>query len=146
MKQPNVIPDKLVTTLFLINFPQAGYDESPVVLVDRWPRTKRAAASFQPVTRLHQTRVSGRHENSTKWLKRPFLLSVIWKEVFVNTRKRDHYTITKAPFINDQLGHHTITAVKIKLFNFSGLHYNILFFAANVNFANKTDNFSLFRQ
>ena len=35
MKQPNVIPDELVTTLFLINFPQAGYDESPVVLVDR---------------------------------------------------------------------------------------------------------------
>ena len=87
MKQPYIIPDKLVTTLFLINFPQAGYDESPVVLVDRWPRTKRAAASFQPVTRLHQTRVSGRHENSTKWLKRPFLLSVIWKRCLSTPEK-----------------------------------------------------------
>ena len=139
MKQPNVIPDKLVTTLFLINFPQAGYDESPVVLVDHWPRTKRAAASFQPVTRLHQTRVSGRHENSTKWLKRPFLLSVIWKRCLSTPEKETTVLSQKLLLLMINLATIPLQLSKSNYSTFQGFTIKILFVVMNVNFANKTN-------
>ena len=138
MKQLNVIPDKIVTTLFLINFPQAGYDESPVVLVDRWPRTKRAAASFQPVTRLHQTRVSGRHENSTKWLKRPFLLSVIWKRCLSTPEKETTILSQKLLLLMINLATIPLQLSKSNYSTFQGFTIIFSVVVVNVNYASKT--------